>query len=114
MARYLGRPCIGTSRIDSYDGKTVTFHYDAHVGKTGNKTIRKSESLPAIDFLLRLTRHIQEPHFRMVRYFGLYSTHELNSDSVAKAFQKGNLHWLYSTAAHKIRLYHCHWRGAMT
>ena len=113
VARYLGRPCIGTSRIDSYDGETVTFHYDAHIGKTGNNTKRMSESLPAVDFLLRLTQHIQEPHFVMVRYFGLYSTHGLNSDPVSKAFQKGNLHWLYDTAAHKARLYHCHWRGAM-
>ena len=66
VARYLGRPCIGTSRIDSYDGKIVTFHYDAHIGKTGNATHRQSDTLPAVDFLLRLTQHIQEPHFVMV------------------------------------------------
>ena len=113
VARYLGRLCIGTSRIDSYDGKTVTFHYDAHIGRTGNKTKRMSESLLAIDFILRLAQHIQDPHFVMVRYFGFYSTHGLNSDPVDKAFQKDNLHWLYDTASHKARLYHCHWRGAM-
>lgn len=114
VARYLGRPCIGTSRIDSYDGKTVTFHYDAHIGISGNKTERRSESLPAVDFLLRLTQHIQEQHFVMVRYFGLYSTSGLASDPVAKAFLKGNLHMLYNPSRHKARLYHCHWRGAMT
>ena len=114
VARYLGRPCIGTSRIDSYDGKTVSFHYDAHIGKTGNKTERKSESIPAIDFLLRLTQHIQEPHFVMVRYFGLYSTSGLASKPVAKALLKGNLHMLYDPSRHNARLYHCHWRGAMT
>lgn len=113
VARYLGRPCIGTSRIESYDGQNVTFHYDAHIGITGNATHRLSETLPAFDFLLRLTQHIQEPHFVMVRYFGLYSTHGLISDPVAKAFQKGNLNWLYDTAKHKLRLYHCRWRGAM-
>ncbi len=113
VARYLGRPCIGTSRIDSYDGQVVTFHYDAHIGKSGNATRRQSESLPAADFLLRLTQHIQDPHFVMVRYFGIYSTHGLNSDSVSKAFLKNNLHWLYDSASHKARLYHCHWRGAM-
>ena len=114
VARYLGRPCIGTSRIDSYDGKTVSFHYDAHIGKTGNKTKRVSESLLAIDFLVRLTQHIQEPHFVMVRYFGLYSTSGLTSDPVAKAFAKGNLHMLYDISHHKARLYQCHWRGAIT
>ena len=49
----------------------------------------------------------------MIRYFGLYSTHGLNSDPVAKAFLKGNIHWLYDASQHKARLYHCHWRGAM-
>ena len=28
IARYWGRPVIATSRIDSYDGDTVTFHYN--------------------------------------------------------------------------------------
>ena len=112
VARYLGRPCIGTSRIDSYDGKNVTFHYDAHIGN-GNDTRHQSETLPALDFILRLCQHIQDPHFVMVRYFGLYSTHGLNSDPVAKAFQKEAVHWLYDSAMHKARLYHCHWRGAM-
>lgn len=28
IERYLGRPVIATSRIDSYDGDTVTFHYN--------------------------------------------------------------------------------------
>ena len=113
VARYLGRPCIGSPRIDSYDGKIVTFHYDAHVGKTGNKTEKKSESLPAIDFLLRLTQHIQEPHFIMVRYFGLYSTSGLASEPVTKALAKENIHMLYNPLLHKARLHHCHWRGAM-
>ena len=114
VARYLGRPCIGTSRIDSYDGKTVSFHYDAHVGKTDNRTEKKSESLPAVDFLVRLTQHIQEPHFVMVRFFGLYSTSGLASEPVAKALVNGNLHMLYDGSRHKARLYQCHWRGAMT
>ncbi len=114
VARYLGRPCIGTSRIDSYDGKIVTFHYDAHIGKTGNATRRQSETLPAIDFLLRLTQHIQEPHFVMVRYFGLYSTSGLVSEPVIKAFDKKNIHMLYDRSLHKARLYLCHWRGAMS
>ena len=28
IGRYLGRPVIATSRIDHYDGETVTFHYN--------------------------------------------------------------------------------------
>ena len=30
ICRYLGRPVIGLSRIDSYDGESVTFHYNRH------------------------------------------------------------------------------------
>ena len=30
IGRYLGRPVIATSRIDSYDGEMVTFHYNRH------------------------------------------------------------------------------------
>ena len=30
ISRYLGRPVIATSRIDSYDGDSVTFHYQRH------------------------------------------------------------------------------------
>ena len=104
---------MGTSRIDSCDGQNVTFHYDAHIGVSGNATRRLSETLPATDFLLRLSQHIQEPHFVMVRYFGLYSTHGFNADPVSKAFQKNNIRWLYDSASHKVRVYCCHRRGAM-
>ena len=110
VARYLGRPCIGTSRIDSYDGKSVTFHYMAHVGK---KEEYRTETLPAIDFLLRLSQHIQEPHFVMVRYFGIYSTFGLSSDAMLKGLRMGNFHMLYDPARHAFRFRQCHWRGAM-
>ena len=30
ISRYLARPVIATSRIDSYDGENVTFHYNKH------------------------------------------------------------------------------------
>lgn len=55
VARYLGHPCIGTSRIDSCDGQNAAFHYDAHIGVSGNATRRLSETLPATNFLLRLS-----------------------------------------------------------
>ncbi|MFR5732001.1 MAG: transposase [Clostridium sp.] len=30
ISRHLGRPVIALNRIDSYDGKNVTFHYHRH------------------------------------------------------------------------------------
>ena len=69
IGRYLGRPPIASSRIDSYDGKTVTFHYTRH---EDNKTV--SESTSAIDFIKKLIVHIPDKNFKMVRYFGFYSS----------------------------------------
>ena len=53
IERYLGRPVIATSRIDSYDGDTVTFHYNWH---EDNKYV--VEKIPALDFISRLIQHI--------------------------------------------------------
>ena len=70
ISRYLGRPVIATSRIDRYDGDTVSFHYTRH---EDNKTI--SERIPVLDFMKRLIVHIPENHFKMLRYYGLYAKH---------------------------------------
>ncbi len=55
IGRYLGRPVISTSRIDSYDGEFVTFHYNRHEDE---KLV--TETLPVLDFMARLTQHIPE------------------------------------------------------
>ena len=70
IGRYLGRPVIATSRIDSYDGDSVTFHYNRH---EDNKYV--VETIPAIDFIKRLICHIPEKNFKMIRYGGLYARH---------------------------------------
>ena len=59
IGRYLGRPVISTSRIDSYDGEFVTFHYNRHEDE---KLV--TETLPVLDFMARLTRHIPEKTFQ--------------------------------------------------
>ena len=51
------------NRIDHYDGESVTFHYNRHEDE---KYVE--ETLPAIDFIKRLIRHIPEKHFKMIRY----------------------------------------------
>ena len=70
IGRYLGRPVIATSRIDKYDGSMVTFHYNRH---EDDKYIQ--ETIPVMDFIKRLIRHIPEKHFKMIRYGGLYARH---------------------------------------
>ena len=62
IGRYLGRPVIATSRIDRYDGDTVTFHYNRHEDEQ-----YVEETLPVMEFIKRLIRHIPEKHFKMIR-----------------------------------------------
>jgi len=63
IGRYLGRPVIATSRIDKYDGEMVTFHYNRHEDEQYIE-----ETVPAMEFIQRLIRHIPEKHFKMIRY----------------------------------------------
>ena len=113
VCRYLGRPCIATSRIDSYDGQTVTYHYYAHVGQS-DKTQYTKRSMPARDFVLMLAQHIQDPHFCNLRYYGIYSSKGQNSPHLLQALQKEKVTYLYkhTAEAHATRMYYSHWRGA--
>ena len=70
IGRYLGRPVIATSRIDKYDGGFVTFHYNRH-----EDDAYVEETLPVMDFIEHLIRHIPEKHFKMIRYGGIYARH---------------------------------------
>ena len=62
IGRYLGRPVIATSRIDKYDGDFVTFHYNRHEDDQ-----YVEETIPVLDFIERLIRHIPEKHYNDIR-----------------------------------------------
>ena len=83
IGRYLGRPVIASSRIDDYDGEMVTFHYNRHVDE---KYI--VETIPAMDFIQRLIRHIPEKHFKMIRYGGIYARHREIDKKLIPAISK--------------------------
>ena len=83
IGRYLGRPVIATSRINSYDGDTVTFHYNRH---EDNKYV--VEKIPALDFISRLIQHIPETQFKMIRYYGIYARHRENDKFLFRAISK--------------------------
>ena len=91
IGRYLGRPVIATSRIDNYDGETVTFHYNRH----GDEKYIE-ETVPAMNFIRRLIRHIPEKHFKMIRYGGLYARHREIDKYLNRAIQKQKHHILSS------------------
>ena len=71
------------SRIDSYDGEMVTFHYNKH---EDNSFVKKT--LPAIDFIKLLILHIPEKNFKMTRYYGLYARHREIDNQLHKAVPK--------------------------
>lgn len=91
IGRYLGRPVIATSRINHYDGRQVTFHYNRHEDEQ-----YVQETIPAIDFIKRLIRHIPEKHFKMIRYGGLYARHRDTDKKLHKAISKEKHHFLLS------------------
>ena len=99
ISRYLGRPVIATSRIDSYDGDFVTFHYNRHEDE---KLV--IETIPVLDFMPRLTQHIPEKHFKMIRYYGIYARHRKSDQS---------LHRAISREKHKIFLSFNRWRESI-
>ena len=83
IGRYLGRPVIATSRIDKYDGEQVTFHYNRH---EDDKYV--VETIPAMEFIQRVIRHIPEKHFKMIRYGGLYARHRDIDKKLYRAISK--------------------------
>ncbi len=83
IGRYLGRPVIATSRIDSYDGENVTFHYNRHEDE---KLI--TETVPVLDFISRLVQHIPEKHFKQIRYYGIYARNRESDKKLNRAVPK--------------------------
>ena len=87
IGRYLGRPVIATSRIDKYDGEMVTFHYNRHEDEQYIE-----ETIPAMEFIQRLIRHIPEKHFKMIRYGGISARHREIDSKLYRAISKSKHH----------------------
>lgn len=87
IGRYLGRPVIATSRIDKYDGEMVTFHYNRHEDEQ-----YVEETIPAMEFIQRLIRHIPEKNYKMIRYGGLYARHREIDSKLYHAISKSKHH----------------------
>ncbi len=99
IGRCLGRPVIATSRIDSYDGENVTFHYNRHEDE---KLV--TETVPVLDFISRLVQHIPEKHFKQIRYYGIYARHRESDKKLNRAVPKEK---------HKIILSFNRWRDCI-
>jgi hypothetical protein len=67
LAKYVVSPPISVRRIESYDGKAVTYWYRDH--KTGQI---EHETLPVLQFIGRMVQHILPKGFQRIRYYGLH------------------------------------------
>lgn len=83
IGRYLGRPVIANSRIDAYDGESVTFHYNRH-----EDDVLVTEKIPATEFIQPLIQHIPEKHLKMIRYYGIYARHREQDIKINRAISK--------------------------
>ena len=101
IGRYLGRPTIALSRIDSYDGETVTFHYNRH-----EDDAYVQETLPVLDFIRRLIRHIPEKYFKMIRYGGLYARRRESDKKLNRAISREKHHFFRSFLEWRTAILH--------
>ncbi len=67
IGRYIRHPAIAESRIDSYDGEEVTFHYIDH------KNTRQVVRMSIDEFISAVIGHIPDRHFKVIRYYGFYA-----------------------------------------
>ena len=70
ILRYCGRPCFAQYRIIDIDDKDyISFWYQRHEDDSF-----VVEKIHIFEFIARLIRHIPEPQFKTIRYYGFYSS----------------------------------------
>ena len=70
VLRYCGRPCFAQYRIiDIDDNDFIIFWYQRH---DDDKFV--VEKIHIFEFIARLIRHIPEPQFKTIRYYGFYAS----------------------------------------
>lgn len=67
IGRYIRHPAIAESRIDSYDGEKVTFHY------IDNDDAKHFVTMTVEEFIAAVIGHIPDRHFKVIRYYGIYA-----------------------------------------
>ncbi len=71
MIRYIGRyirhPAVAESRIQSYDGKEVTFWYE------DDDKVKHWVTMSVEEFISAIIDHIPEKNFKTIRHYGIYS-----------------------------------------
>jgi hypothetical protein len=75
IGRYSKRACLSEYKITEIDGDFISFrHKDYRLIGEDNRPIEKILRMHYKEFFPRLLQHVPLPYFRIVRYYGLYST----------------------------------------
>ncbi len=75
IGRYSKRTCLSEYKITSIDEENISFRYKDYKNlDVNNKPIEKELQLNYREFFPRLLQHVPLPYFRIVRYYGVYST----------------------------------------
>ena len=69
ILRYCGRPCFASYRIIDIDNDYITFWYQRH-----EDDLFVVEKIHIFSFIARLIRHIPDPQFKTIRYYGYYAS----------------------------------------
>ena len=93
------RHCVFTIARELRSLEQITFHYNRHEDE---KLV--IETIPVLDFIARLTQHIPEKHFKMIRYYGIYARHRKSDKYLRRAI---------SREKHKILLSFNQWRESI-
>jgi hypothetical protein len=110
VTRYCGRCAISENRIKSYDGKNVTFFYNAHEDESYHEV-----TVSAAEFIFMILRHLVPTNFKIIRYYGFYrKKHNLHDKMVllidkAKRFVRKQFlkHENSISLAFKREIYNC-------
>lgn len=100
VARYCGRVPISENRILNYDGNSVTFCYNAHEDDSYHEV-----TLPAIEFIKLLVRHIVPPQFKIIRYYGFYRRNFHFKNDVLLLVKKELHHFRNSLLKHELSIF---------
>jgi Putative transposase/Transposase zinc-binding domain len=75
IGRYSKRACLSEYKITEIDGEYISFRYkDYKVIGLDNKPVERILRLHYTEFFPRLLQHVPLAYFRLVRYYGVYST----------------------------------------
>ncbi len=79
IGRYSKRACLSEYKITDIDGEYISFrHKDYKVIGLDNKPVERILRLHYTEFFPRLLQHVPLSYFRLVRYYGVYSTKSNN------------------------------------